>query len=47
MDEATVKAMLEQHFTGNDPKLSHEGLSTAQKAESGDLCPERTPRGES
>jgi hypothetical protein len=24
MDEATVKAMLEQHFTSSDPDLSHE-----------------------
>jgi hypothetical protein len=24
MDEPTVKAMLEQHFTSNDPELSHE-----------------------
>lgn len=24
MDEATVKAMLEQHFTNSDPDLSHE-----------------------
>jgi hypothetical protein len=24
MDQATVKAMLEQHFTSNDPGLSHE-----------------------
>src|SRR5918997_2984205 len=24
MDEATVRAMLEQHFTSSDPHLSHE-----------------------
>jgi hypothetical protein len=47
MDEATVKAMLEQHFTSNDPELSHEGVEYRSESRIRRFVPERAPRGES